>query len=434
MKTVLIITYYWPPAGGIEVQRVVKFCKYLREFGYEPRVLTVKDSTATASDPALCAEVAHIEVARAAAWEPHHVYYALTRRKPKAQKSQKQPGTDPSPSRPSLLQKIGEFIRLNCFIPDARIGWYPNAVREGLATCRNHPPNLIFSTAPPYTVHLIAKRLASKTGIPWVADFRDPWVENYAYNTQYRFPWVRWINERLERSVLNRADRVIVATDGQKQLQSAKARDGDIRFHCLTNGHDFSELPEPVPSTRFYLSYFGSLSAQRVPLTLFDTLKKLLDEHADFARDFRFRFAGRITPEARQLISERLPAHHCEFHPMLPHHEYRQRVIEHQLLLVLVDQVPHNDLILPAKCLEMITTGNPMLSFGPPGGDVDHFMRTRNCGILLDYPDSHGIETRLLEAWHQWKQGTLNTGARPEPDLHRRSLTQRLADVFSELS
>ena len=432
MKKVLIISYYWPPAGGIEVHRVVKFCKYLPAFGYTPVVLTVKGGTATASDPALCAEVEHVApVARAPSLEPHALFHALTGRK-KARGPA--PKAKPAPEAPSgFARNLGEFIRLNFFIPDARIGWAPAAIRAGKALIEAERPDLIFSTAPPYTVHLIASRLAREYNLPWVADFRDPWVENYAYNTQYRFPWVRWINERLERRTLNRADRIVVATPGQRMLQGAKARDGETRFLTLTNGHDLDEVPPSVPADKFRLSYYGSMSAQRVPCALFDTLAELIAETPGFAADFRFRFAGRITPEARALIEERLPEANREMLPMLPHHEYLEKVIEHQVLLVFVDQVPHNDMILPGKCLEMITTGNPMLAFGPPGGDVDRFLQSHDGGELLDPGDPGAIRPAILDAYQKWKNGTLNTGARPMPELHRKNLTRRLAELFGEL-
>lgn len=429
MKRVLIITYYWPPAGGIEVQRVVKFAKYLPEFGWDPCVLTVRGGTAQASDPALVREVAHVEqVQTAPSLEPHTLFYALTGRK-------KNSGGAASEATASARRthRLGEFVRLNLFVPDARIGWYPGAVKAGSEAIRKWNPDLMFSTAPPYTVHWIARRLQRRHGLPWVADFRDPWVENYAYNTVYRFPWVRAINERMERSVLNRANRVVVATPGQKTLQGAKAEDGEDRFHCITNGHDRDEPPAPKLSSQFYLSYFGSLSAQRVPVALFDRLRQLLKTREDLGRDFRFRFAGRITPEARALIEARLPKENCVFLPMLPHHEYWEKVVEHQLLLVLVDRVPHNDMIIPAKCFEMMTTGNPLLAVGPAPGDTERMLKQSQSGTLCAYEDADAMEQEILRAYSDWKSGGLNEGPRAHPEIHRRQLTRQLAEVFERV-
>jgi hypothetical protein len=265
-----------------------------------------------------------------------------------------------------------------------------------------------------------------------VADFRDPWVENYAYNTAYRFPWVRAANERMERSVLNAAGRVVVATPGQCAIQSAKAREPG-KFETITNGYDFETIPRDLPSDRFRVSYYGSLSAQRVSVVLFDTLRSLLESDAGFAADFQFRFAGRITPAARGLIEDRLPANAVEFLPMLPHHEYWRRVVEHQLLLVLVDQVPHNELIIPAKCFEMLTTGNPLLAVGPPQGDTARLLQHHHGGMAVDYADAAAMASALRDAYAQWKAGRLNQGARAIPELHRKALTRALAGTFDAL-
>ncbi len=427
MRNLLIVTYYWPPAGGIEVHRVVKFCKYLPEFGYRPMVLTVRGGTASASDETLVSEVSHVEpVVKAPSLEPHALYHAL--------RGGKTPASNPKASSPPGSSKgLGEFIRLNLFLPDARIGWLPFAVRDGKKMLREFPPEVIFSTAPPYTVHLIASRLARKAACPWVADFRDPWVENYAYNTQYRFPWVVGLNERMERNVLNRADRVIVATPGQQRLQGAKTHDGESRFRTITNGYDFQDLRQGTPQEKFYLSYYGSMSAQRVPVELFEVMGDLIKEDEAFADSFCFRFAGRVTSEAREKIEKILPDENMEWNGMLSHEVYGEKVADHQALLVLVDQVPHNEIIIPAKCFEMMTTGNPMLAIGPKGGGVDELFRTQDAGCFVPYGDRAQMKETLLDLYTRWKVGRLNTGARHVESIRRRTLTGDLAKVLDEL-
>jgi len=427
MRNILIVTYYWPPAGGIEVHRVVKFCKYLPEFGYRPMVLTVRGGTASASDETLVSEVSQVEpVVKAPSLEPHALYNAL--------RGGKQRASGGKASSPLGSNKgLGEFIRLNVFVPDARIGWMPFAVRDGKKMLQEFPPDVIFSTAPPYTVHLIAARLARKAGCPWVADFRDPWVENYAYNTCYRFPWVKGINGWMERRVLNRADRVVVATPGQQRLQGAKANDGETRFRTITNGYDFQDLREGKPQERFFLSYFGSMSAQRVPVELFEVLRDAIQEDPAFAEAFCFRFAGRVTPEAREKIEKILPEANMEWDGMLSHEVYGERVADHQALLVLVDQVPHNEIIIPAKCFEMMTTGNPMLAIGPEGGGVEELFRSHEAGLFVPYGDREQMKKTVLELFDRWKQGALNTGARHVDSFRRRTLTGELAKVLDEV-
>ena len=229
VKKVLVITYYWPPAGGSGVQRVAKFCKYLGAFGWEPLVLTVRDGNYTGLDKSLLHDVEHIQtVYRAPSWEPHAVFNRLTAIRKKSANRGAAPSTTSSGG---LMQTIGEYIRLNLFIPDSRIGWKPQAIRMGSALIRDARPDIIFSSAPPYTPHLIARDLKRMHGIPWVADFRDPWLENHAYNRVPRLPWVKQYNRRLEQGVLQEADCITCANprfagNPTKQTARGEARKG----------------------------------------------------------------------------------------------------------------------------------------------------------------------------------------------------------------
>jgi len=199
-KTVLIVTYYWPPAGGIAVQRITKFCKYLTDFGWNPIILTVDNGNFESVDESLLHDIAHIKhVYRTSSIEPHNFYNfidGLVKRK-----STNNPGNSNKLPKRSIYTTFSDYIRLNLFIPDSRIGWLFNAFRCGKRIIEEYNTDLIFSTAPPYTSHLVALKLHKHSGIPWVADFRDPWVESTLYNTVKRLGIVKTINKRLERKV-----------------------------------------------------------------------------------------------------------------------------------------------------------------------------------------------------------------------------------------
>ena len=170
MNKVLIVTYYWPPSGGISVQRIVKFSKYMPAFGWEPIILTVDYGSYSQIDQSYLKDIEQIQnVHRAISLEPHWIYNKI---RPKQRKSSGKSTKKSSAGRLTrVIDWVADFIRLNIFIPDARIGWYPGAVREGLKIIAQEKPALIFSTAPPFTSHLIAKKLHQKSGLPWVADF-----------------------------------------------------------------------------------------------------------------------------------------------------------------------------------------------------------------------------------------------------------------------
>jgi glycosyltransferase involved in cell wall biosynthesis len=434
VKRVLVICYYWPPAGGVEVHRIIKFCKYLANYGWQPQILTVKDGNFASRDDGLGDDVAHLSaVYRASSLEPHALFKKLSGG------GRREDGGDPlTPgpltARQRATHKLGEYIRLNAFIPDSRIGWYPFAVRKGLEMIAAEAPDLIFSTAPPYTVHLIAKRLKKKTGLPWVADFRDPWVENFAYNTVPRLPPVRHLNARLEMGVLADADRVICATPQQAELQSAK-RPGAERdkFHLITNGYDPEDACVAERSDHFYISYFGSMSLHRVPARALEVLRTLCEENRDFARDFRLRVIGRVSSEAIDRLRAELPEPNLILQSYIPYKELAPLKYMDQLMLVTVDTVPYNELIIPAKVFDILPTGNPILAIGPTAGDTARLLNDTGVGKAFDYEDANGMRNFILEKYVAWKSGVLGQGARRLPEYEREALTARLASIFDGL-
>jgi len=432
MKRVLIITYYWPPAGGVEVHRVVKFCKYLIQSGWQPEILTVEAGKHSNLDEGLARDISGVaKVTRTASLEPHVLFNLL------AGKKSSGPGASKGASsgRQSRMQIIGEYIRLNVFIPDARIGWYPFARNAGKKLLMEDKPDLIFSTAPPYTVHLVARFLSRKFSIPWVADFRDPWVENYAYNTVPRFPWIKAINQAMEKCILRQADAVICATPGQRTIQSGKieAHHRD-KFHLITNGYDYVPPDSLEKSAVFTLSYFGTLSSQRLPPALLPALQRLCEQNRSFAENFCFRLIGRFPPEVESRIRQSLPEKNIQIAHHIPHQELAPLLQQNQVMLVLVDAVPFNELIIPAKIFEILPTGNPMLAIGPVTGDAAALIRSTGAGLSCAPDDQGSIESAILSMFETWKSGTLGRGTRRFPEYEREQLTLRLAEVFNGLT
>jgi hypothetical protein len=183
MKKVLIITYYWPPAGGPGVQRILKFAKYLPDFGWQPLVLTVSKGEYPALDKSLYKEIPQeAEVFKTKSFEPNLLYKKFVG----LDQDASIPISVLSEEKSSLKKSLAHWIRINFFIPDAKIGWQPFAITEGKRIIENHQPDIIFSSSPPPTVHLIARRLKKYARLKWVADFRDPWTDIHYYENQNR--------------------------------------------------------------------------------------------------------------------------------------------------------------------------------------------------------------------------------------------------------
>lgn len=435
MRKVLIVTYYWPPAGGAGVQRIAKFCKYLPEFGWEPVILTVKNGKYAITDESLLPDVARVKhVHRAFSLEPHGVYRAIggLLRGHRAPRTPDKKGTH---SAPRWLQRLADCIRLNVFIPDSRIGWLSNACRVGARIIERDRVDLLLSSVPPYTPHLIAGRLKARFSIPWIADFRDPWFESHTYNTAPRLPPVKWLTRRLEKKSLLAADHVICANWGIRDVLAAKLEPFQReKFHIITNGYDAGDASEVVTRTEhFVVSYFGTMYSLGFPRRVLDAIARLVDTDADFARDFSLRIVGDVGADVRTELTRAFRGAHVSIRPYVPHAEMLEMLYQEQVLTVLVNQVPLNTCIAPAKLYECLPTGNPILAIGPVDGDADRILRETGTGRTFGYGDGAGISTFLREQYRAWRAGRLNTGPRTFPEYERENLTARLAELFDQV-
>ena len=179
MKKVLIITYYWPPSGGAGVQRWLKFAKYLSDFGWEPIIYTVENGEYPVLDYDLLDEVPKgITVLKTPIWEPYSIYKKFTGRK---KEDKINSGFLSEKKNPKLLEKLSIWIRGNLFIPDARKFWIKPSVNFLTNYLIDNPVDIVVSSGPPHSSHIIALKLKEKNKLPWLADFRDPWTNIYYY-------------------------------------------------------------------------------------------------------------------------------------------------------------------------------------------------------------------------------------------------------------
>jgi glycosyltransferase involved in cell wall biosynthesis len=431
MKQVLFLTYYWPPDGGGGVQRGTKFAKYLQHFGWEPIILTVAAGNPPHTDPSLLRDVANIKnVYRARSLEPHTLYKKLFSRK-KEQKA----GTASSPQG----HPLADWIRLNLFIPDSRIGWRRPAIKLGLDIIKRHQIQMIFSSAPPYTAHRIARQLHNQTGIPWVADFRDPWFENFTYNTQYRLPPVKWITRRMENNVLTSAQAIISVGAGLNNLLQRKRPPSEAnRFHVIPNGYDSDDIKLiPAASGKndaFTLAYYGTLYNDGFPSVFTEALQALCRDDKRFCKDLRIRLVGKTDEKTLALFTHFLPTSQLTTCPYIPHEEMLQALQAPQVLLLFVSNVPHADIILTGKVFEYLPTGNPILAIAPPGGDLDRLLRETDRGRAYNYNDKIGIMNFLKDQYGAWQASSHRRQPDRYPEYDRRTLTHDLARIFNALT
>ena len=255
---ILILSYYWPPSGGSGVQRWMYFAKYLKQLGYEPIVVTVAESQASypVLDPSLIQEVEGIRVIKTATREPLRWYSRLTSGDSKKGIPQGEIQTT------SIFGKIAAYIRGNFFIPDARKGWVPFAVKAAQAVLKQEKIHCLITTGPPHSTHFAGLQLAKQFQLNWWVDFRDPWLDVF-YNKQlHRSQSSQAKDAALEKTVLHYASGVITTTGGNLH-QSLLQKAPDQTFVALPNGYD-AELMQQTPAAPkkegFHIVYTGLLT------------------------------------------------------------------------------------------------------------------------------------------------------------------------------
>lgn len=432
MKRVLIITYYFPPSGGAGVQRVLKFVKYLPEFGWEPTVLTVNENAEFPTrDVSLYNEIPeHIQIMRTPLFEPYKVYLKFTGKTA----SQGMDIATLHQGRKSFKEAMAEWIRSTFFIPDARCLWKRTAVPFGKRLLKEKHFDVIFSSAPPYTTHLIGKRLAKYSGKPWVADFRDSWVGWLSAAQRWWMP--RKIELTMENAVLRDASRITHVSKGVKtDLLSRHLNIPADKWTLLTNGFDqadFDGIHKKPPENPFVITYTGSLYGHRNPHTFLAGLRMLVDEHAEYNKRIKVMFVGRVDPEfltAFQQFGDMI-----QHIPYVSHHESIRYLLGSHALLLIIDDSPAMKSIITGKLYEYIGARRPVLAIAPEG-EAAELIRTAGIGEVVAPMDA-GSVCRILKAW-------ITAGSRHftylkrkydvSSEFNRKNLTHTLATIFNSI-
>jgi hypothetical protein len=253
MPKVLIITYYWPPAGSSGVQRWLKFVKYLREFGWEPVVYTAENPEVPSCDDSLGNDIPEdIEIIRKHVPEPYRIYKKLT--------GNNKLGfgfTTQHTQKSSLINRLAIWIRGNLFIPDARMLWINPSVRTLSKYLKVNQIDIIVSSGPPHSLHLIALKLKKRFNLPWVADFRDPWTGIYYYSSLKLTSLAHYLQRRLELKVLRNANINIVVS---KSMANEFKQKGISNVEVITNGYDSLDYNRFTPTDlNFTLVHIGTI-------------------------------------------------------------------------------------------------------------------------------------------------------------------------------
>ena len=431
---VLLLTYYFPPSGGAGVQRTLKWVKYLRDFGVEPVVLTVEAGAYPKTDAGLARDVPPgVAVHRTRSLDPFGAYARLTgrSRQQAVAETSGHLGEGASPA-----ERFARFVRANVFVPDARVGWVPFAVQRGLYLLRNEPFDAVLTSGPPHSVHLAGWMLRARTGTPWVADFRDPWTDINYYDELPRTTAAHAFDRWLERSVLERADRVVTVSPGWRDLLLGKVDRDPSDFAVIHNGFDPEDFgpAEAPPEDRFTLVYVGSLYGSRSPDALWQALVTLR-ERGEIER-LRLRLVGRIGEDVLATLRGFGLDAVTEHVPYVPHDEAVREMQRATLLLLTVESYRHERGNLTGKVYEYLGAGRPVLALGPAEGDAADLLRETGTGRMFDREDAKGVAAHLRTLYAAWEQGEVPSGAAPTAiaPYSRQAQAGELATLIDGLS
>ncbi|MEI7663639.1 MAG: glycosyltransferase family 4 protein [Bacteroidota bacterium] len=432
MKKVLVITYYWPPSGGAGVQRWLKFVKYLRDFNWEPVVFCPENPEYPETDNSLFADVPPgLEVLKLPIWEPYSIYKKLLGQK----KEDKISAAFLSETKKNkTLENISVWIRGNLFIPDARKFWAGPAVRFLMKHLKNHPVDVIISTGPPHTTHLIAMALSGKTGIPWMADFRDPWTNIDFYKELKLSSLADKRHHKLELEVLKRASAVTVISNS---MASDFKKIHDRRYHVITNGYDLKDIKEDSaiePDVKFSLAHIGTLVSARNPVTLWKALQNLLAAHPELAGDLEIKLVGKVDHTVMTSLQEFGLTGFVRKIDYLPHDKVVICQQQSQVLLLIINNTPNSAMILTGKFFEYMAAKRPILCLGPAGGDAAAILRETKTGLLAGFGDVGTMENHILHYYGLFKNHGLEVSSIEIEKYSRRELTRELAQVLDGIS
>ncbi len=427
-KKVLLVAYLFPPIGGGGVPRALKMARYLAEDGWEVHVLTVEHTYHATKDDSLLRQLpANVIIHRAREFNLVQTMRPTQKEPPKQQEGSQQ-GKAVQPQgglKQAVRQRIVPLLKKaknTLMIPDDMIGWLPAASKLGEEIVKKYEIPILFSTSGPYTNHLVARRIKRKTGISWIADFRDPWTQNmHRSGVAWREAW----EERMERSVMAESDAITTVTYGFAENFTQKFGKEIKRIEVIHNGfdpEDYKNITEPAEDGKFTLAYPGIFYKERNPRLLLQSVAELIEEGKIERDRILLRFAGVFDYPGysdnidcvRRLGLEDV----VEIMGNLPHKDALVMMKGADVLMLIGDTAPGSGVYIPGKLYEYMAIGYPILALSVEG-ESTKIIRTFNLGEVVDPLNKEEIKQAFHNMYEQWKDNPASQADRAGEILQR---------------
>ena len=433
MKNVLFVSYYWPPAGGVSVNRILRFYKYLPQFGWNPIILTTEGGDFPFVDESLTQEVRpETKVYRA-----KNVSLFAALKGVKANASSFVPYGFTDVSQDTWKSKLMRFLKFN-IVPDTRILWANSAYRVAKEILQAEKVDLIFSSSPPQTNHLIASKLSKTFKIPWVADLRDPWSDVFwVAKHQARLPWISSLDMKIEKSTLSKASHLVSVTPSW--VQRYQERIG-VETSLIYNGYepkmfeaDDNESTQSGSNDsvgKFHIVYSGSMSYHQRPTLFFEAIKELITAN-NTPKELKVTFIGNYAPFLSNMVAEYGLESLVEFVPF----GSMQTAVSYMKAadMLLINGVQgEDDGVIPSKLFDYFGARKPILAFDL-SGNAESLLYESGQGysfhVSKDSPSK--VASIILDVM---KVGNSSGNSEFDPSIYSRvAQTQQLAQIFDDV-
>jgi len=416
-KRVLMIAYFFPPVGGSGALRPMKLAKYLPSFGWLPMVLTVKNPDwYYAHDFELLAELPEsVKIMRSKMIQSGLIYRALN---------------------PIRLNKLDRWIRRWIIHPDPQIGWIPSGISCGLRMIEKEKNiRIIYSTSAPLSAHLIAHRIKEKTGLPWVADFRDEWLENPDIHIPSTIH--RKIHYMLEQKIVRNADHVVAAAPGFCEF--LKKHSFHDKISTLTMGFDPEDFEAGHPKDRapgdndkFTIVFSGLFYGSFRPTIFLEAVTSLIDVKKIDVNKIKIVFVGANQPEETRFED----VHQiCEFTGFVSHRKAIEYISKSDTLLLLLSK-ERGDYVIPSKTFEYLASEKPIIGLVPEGSEVASIIKKTGSGFVVDINNLEGIRSVITHLYNDWetKKHSFKHNMDHVQSYNQIEITGKFADLLNRLT
>ncbi len=423
MKRVLIISYYWPPSGGPGVQRWLKFVKYLPEFNIEPILFVPKNANYPLIDNSLSDQVdKDLKVIS-------HPISEISKFLPKFKflKSARA-GNISIPANQSFFQKVLFFIRGNLFIPDMKIFWINSSVNFLSDYISKNNIDIIITTGPPHSVHLIGLKLKRKFDVKWISDFRDPWVNLNYLNRLHLLSSSKKSHKSLRNRVLINSDAVIVTSEKLKNLYLNIT----TNVFKITNGFDYINK-EINLDKKFSISHVGSLYPERNPKFLWDILEEVFDD--SLLSDLQINFIGNTSKKIKTELINRKFKKCIKFYDYVSYNKATELMCSSQVLLMVEVNDEESSYAIPGKLFDYLNSKRPIISIGPAVSEVAHILNSTNSGKFFNYNEVYSLKSHIKKLYDRFKNDSNNSNNDHSIEKYnRKNLTRKLAEIIVSIT